>query len=433
MRKIKIDEVISPVTNIVTDSPLDQTQSTVVCNKSEKDWKDLEPPIDDKPGVWDNFLGFFNLAGHKESEEHREKRLIAEKDDKNNLLEKTVCEAGLLDALKNRTLKLNKNPANLKIVIKPNFMFLYNKDDHSTYTDPELVIKLVDILYNEGYRDITVVEAQSTYGNYFTNREVLTVMDYIGLKSDGKFKMKDLTDESDWSEPEIPFTGPLKTTEKLGSTPVPKVWKDADFRISFAKNKTHLYCYYTLTIKCIYGALAKQNKFYEYHCNRGIYGSTIEYIEHYPIHFGIIDAYISADGPLGIFANKVPNYTRTILAGENIIAVDWIGALKMKYSNPMINKYMKEAIDKFGKPSIIIKGNAKDSVYVPWIKASQPSMFIMNNIVDKCYPIGNVYTGSMLSVDENIFKLKVKWYVKILRFFTAIMRGFVFIPTKKQK
>ncbi|MFQ6088218.1 MAG: DUF362 domain-containing protein [Candidatus Methanofastidiosia archaeon] len=30
-------------------------------------------------------------------------------------------------------------------------------------------------------------------------------------------------------------------------------WRDADFRISFAKNKIHTSCYYTLTLKNIYG------------------------------------------------------------------------------------------------------------------------------------------------------------------------------------
>ena len=36
---------------------------------------------------------------------------------------------------------------------------------------------------------------------------------------------------------------------------VGRTWRDADFRVSFAKNKTHTRAWYTLCIKNIYGAL----------------------------------------------------------------------------------------------------------------------------------------------------------------------------------
>ena len=64
----------------------------------------------------------------------------------------------------------------------------------------------------------------------------------------------------------------------LGVHPVSRVWREADFRISFAKNKTHSYAYYTLTLKNIYGALPLANKFKEYHCSRDIYATAIEYL-----------------------------------------------------------------------------------------------------------------------------------------------------------
>ena len=93
-------------------------------------------------------------------------------------------------------------------------------------------------------------------------------------------------------------------------------WKNADFRIAFAKNKTHTYALYTLTIKDIYGALPMENKFLEYHHKRDIFSTTIEYIKHFPIHFALIDAYISADGPFGIFADKNPNIPKRSSAAK---------------------------------------------------------------------------------------------------------------------
>ena len=53
-----------------------------------------------------------------------------------------------------------------------------------------------------------------------------------------------------------------------------------DFRVSFAKNKTHSYALYTLAIKNIYGALPKEFKLKAYHCDIGdIYKSTMDYIK----------------------------------------------------------------------------------------------------------------------------------------------------------
>ncbi len=134
-------------------------------------------------------------------------------------------------------------------------------------------------------------------------------------------------------------------------------------RISFAKNKTHTWAWYTLTIKNIYGALAMQDKIHEYHYKRELYYPTIDMLVSFPVHFGLIDATISADGPFGIFADKEPNVTETIIGGECLLAVDWVGATKMGL-DPMVSRYMQLAIQAFGKPDVELDGDA--SVYEPW-------------------------------------------------------------------
>jgi uncharacterized protein (DUF362 family) len=105
-------------------------------------------------------------------------------------------------------------------------------------------------MHYRGYRNLAVGEARSTYGTFFTNREVKTVADYIGFKG-SNYRIIDLSEDLE----EHQFSG------KLGKHPVNREWKNADFRISFAKNKTHVYTYYTLTMKNIYGALPMENKF----------------------------------------------------------------------------------------------------------------------------------------------------------------------------
>lgn len=73
-----------------------------------------------------------------------------------------------------------------------------------------------------------------------------------------------------------------------------------NFRISFAKNKTHCFCHYTRTLKNIYGTLPMQDKLKEYHSKREYDWSTIETLKHFPVHFGLIDAFTSAYSQFGV-------------------------------------------------------------------------------------------------------------------------------------
>ncbi len=269
-----------------------------------------------------------------------------------------------------------KSKKDFEIIVKPNFMFMYSTKDRSTYTDPELVEYLITAMHNSGYRNLAVGEARSTYGTFFTNREVKTVADYIGLKG-SNYRIIDLSEDLE----EYQFSG------KLGKHPVNREWKNADFRISFAKNKTHVYTYYTLTIKNIYGALSKENKFLEYHHERDIFSTTIEFIKHFPIHFAFIDAYVSADGPFGIFADKNPNKTETIIGSEDIVATDWVGAEKMGV-DPMISDYMKQAVEAFGKPQIDLVGDR--TLYPDWVNAWDVFPPFLFKGIDKYYYFGNL-------------------------------------------
>ena len=118
-------------------------------------------------------------------------------------------------------------------------MFMYSEHDRSTFTDPELVEHLVDWLRARGFTNLTVVEAQSAYGNYFFDRGVLHVAEVVGYQPRERYRIVDLTEEM------VPhhFDGPV------GDHFVGPTWRDADFRISFAKNKTHTWAWYTLCLK----------------------------------------------------------------------------------------------------------------------------------------------------------------------------------------
>ena len=333
-------------------------------------------------------------------------------------LDDVLNETGFDGLVEEHLAATGKSKADFSIVIKPNFMFAYNKSDRTTFTDPELVGHLVKRLRAAGFDNIAVVEAQSTYGEYFDKRSVEEVAEYLGFDGEAGYEVIDMTEDAvDQQE-----FGP-----HLGNHPVSRSWRDADFRISFAKNKTHAYAYYTLTIKNIYGALPLANKFKEYHCNRDIYHTTIEYLTAFPVHYGLIDGYVSADGPFGIFADTRPNLTYTIIGGEDLVAVDWVGASKMGI-DPMISKYMRLAVETFGKPEINLIGDS--SLYRPWLNVPVALTLFTHKGLDAEYHFGNLFYTAAAQMDEEHFQHKSKaLHIRLLRKLTLPIRRMFFVRT----
>jgi len=340
--------------------------------------------------------------------------------DKFVALDKALDETGFDGLLDRHLAASNKTQADFSIVIKPNFMFAYNKRDKTTYTDPELVGHLVKRLRVAGFENIAVVEAQSTYGEYFDRRSVREMAEYLGFDGKAGYEVVDMTEDAH----EQRHLGP-----PLGYHPVSTIWRDADFRISFAKNKTHAYSYYTLTLKNIYGALPLANKFKEYHCVRDIYHTAIEYLTAFPVHFGLVDAYVSADGPFGIFADTCPNHTHTVIAGEDLVAVDWVAATKMGI-DPMISKYMRLAIKAFGKPEIRLIGDG--SMYRPWLNVPVALTLFTHKGLDADHYFGNLFYTCCAEMDETHFTHKSKAiHIGLLRKLTLPFRRIFFVRTNE--
>ncbi|MFA6148160.1 MAG: DUF362 domain-containing protein [bacterium] len=339
-------------------------------------------------------------------------------EDKFAALNRVLEETGFDAILETRRKDSGKARQDFSIVIKPNFMFAYDKRDRSTYTDPELVHHLVKRLRDLGFRNLNVVEAQSTYGEYFDKRSVREMAEYLGYDRKAGYEVVDMTLDAD----ETRDLGP-----HLGNHPVSRSWREADFRISFAKNKTHAYAFYTLTLKNIYGALPLANKFKEYHCDRGIYETTIEYLAAFPVEYGLVDAWLSADGPFGIFADPAPNETRTVIGGTDLVAVDWIAASKMGI-DPMISPYMKLAVEAFGKPEIRLIGDPNP--YRPWLNVPVALTLFTNKGVDANHYFGNLMYSAAAQMDETHFRHKNRaLYMRLLRKMTVPLRRSFFLRT----
>jgi len=215
---------------------------------------------------------------------------------------------------------------------------------------------------------------------------------------------------------------------KLGNHFVNREWKNADFRIVFAKNKTHCYAYYTLAIKCIFGALPMENKFFEYHHSRDIFETTIEFLKQFPVHFAFIDAFISSDGPFGVFADKHPNPTKTIIGSEDIVAADWIGASKMGL-DPMVSDYMKKAVEAFGKPQIRLVGDR--TIYPKWVNVPDVVPLFTFNVLDRNYYFGNLFYATFAYMEDFFPYKDPRVGVRIARGLADPLKSIFFQKMKK--
>lgn len=329
------------------------------------------------------------------------KVVVAKGDEKIAALDRVLEDTRFFEVLDQHYTKSRKSKADFLIAIKPNFMFAYHKKDISTYTDPEFVEHLIDRIAGQGFSNIAIVESQSTYGNYYKNREVEKVAVYLGYSANKNYRIVDLTQE----RVSYDYGG------RLGKHFVGPTWRDADFRISFAKNKTHVFCYYTLTLKNIYGTLPLQNKLKEYHTKREYDWPTIETLKDFPVHFGLIDAFYSADGTFGVIMDRKPNHTKTIIGGENLIAVDWVGASKMGL-DPMVGRFLPLAVEAWGLPIIDCIGD--ESEYHPWENAEVPVIEALD-VIEEAYAFSDWAFSTLVFMDPFFPAKRQTVLVKFMR------------------
>ncbi len=287
---------------------------------------------------------------------------IAESDNKIEALDSVIERSAFLEDLRESLDKAGKNKEKFLIAVKPNIMMIYSKQNLHVGTDPELVEHLAERIREEGYQNIKLVESRNAYTDWFPKRTVKYVAQVVGYTSDG-YDVIDLTDEAE----------PYDYGGKLGGDFVGRTWRDADYRISFQKNKTHILVPYTLTMKNMFGTAPRQSKYKTYHKKPGWKPTTIDILRNFPPDFAFIDAFWSSDGMNGCVIENLKN-TRTIIGGTDFVAVDWVGALKMGL-NPIRNRLMEMATDVFGMPEFEVDGNL--APYSNWKNASM----VMGNIM----------------------------------------------------
>jgi uncharacterized protein (DUF362 family) len=231
------------------------------------------------------------------------------------LLELTRFDTVLMDACK----QSKKTKAELRIVIKPNMMvFVNQKDWRAVVTDHELVEYLIDHLIAAGFSNIAICESRTDVSTMLKNRNVEFIAGKIGYDPKGRYRIVDLTLESQkFSYVYEDDKGKMQSWRDV----VGQTWKEADFRISFAKAKTHEHDWLTLGVKNVYGCFPSPQKICKYHIREEVPDVTARSLRNFPVHFSFVDAWIASDGLQG-YKIAHPRPLNMLFGGDNLVAVD---------------------------------------------------------------------------------------------------------------
>jgi uncharacterized protein (DUF362 family) len=276
--------------------------------------------------------------------------------DKLPLFRRLLHDAGLEDRLAERARALGKPVGRLCVVVKPTFMLGYHRKDLAHVTDPDLVKELARWLREHGCGDVAVVEARNIYDRFYRNRGVADVARYLGFTSPD-FRVVDLTEEP----------VPHAFGRGMAQNVVGRTWKEADFRISFAKMRSHPVEQVYLTVPNLeaLGARCEEFLFVERQAHRET--GVMMLLGDFQPHFALLDGYDrAADGLVGMMGCPRPPAPRRLYAGADALAVDLVAARHLGVRDPWTSPMLRAACHWFGDPTGRIEVVGCDEPVVGW-------------------------------------------------------------------
>lgn len=256
-------------------------------------------------------------------------------------LNEGATAAGLWRALEAAQARLGTSAAALRVVILPDIAAL---ERTGVATSPALVERLIELLADRGYLNVTVAATleRAPGATSPSLDEIATKAGYHGgtTEQGHSYRLMDL------SESLTPSTFPPENV--LAGTPLSECWTEAHFRIVFARSRTHVEHSYALCLHTLLSVLPLNDRLFHYRQQQKPWDLCMELLQHTPIDFALIDAWQTADG-LGLSA-KHQQDTRSLIAGNNLLWVDWLGAVKMGL-DPSASRLNAHALERMGLPT----------------------------------------------------------------------------------
>jgi uncharacterized protein (DUF362 family) len=348
-------------------------------------------------------------------------------EEKCEVFRRLLEESGLEGKLRQRAASLDKREADLRIVIKPSFMLGYANKDRSIVTDAALLRELANFLRERGYAKAALVESANIYDQFFEHRSVADVADYFGMGACGLPVV-------DGSNDQVPHS----YFRRMAQNTISRSWKEADFRISFGKMRSHPIEMAYLTIGNLewMGGRCDEFLFVERQAHRET--ALMMLLDGFPPDFVLLDAYDQAsDGLVGVMGCPRPPAPRRVYAGEDALSVDLVAARHMGVREPEQTNILRAACHWFGDPRARIEVVGTDENLRVWRGPYETEFSTLLSFV--AYPVyvfgsgrGSLFVPEM---DETAFppQRPVSFSHRILRAALRRLLGLHFPRTKAQR
>ncbi len=277
-------------------------------------------------------------------------------DDKRAVFRKLLDDACLPARIAARAKAVGKKVSALAVVVKPAFMLGYHRNDRSGLTDAELLDELAGYLRALGVGEVVVIEGRNLYDFYYEHRSVAEVAAYFGYESP-RYRIVDASAE------QIPH----EYVRGCAQYSVSSTWKDADFRMSFGKLRSHPIEQVYLTLANLEGIGARCDEFLfadrQAHRDAALMTMASAFFP----HFALLDAYDSAaDGLIGVMGCPRPKRPLRLYAGADAIAVDFVAARHVGVKDARGAGLVRTACDWFGDPTGLIQVHGVDEPIAGW-------------------------------------------------------------------
>lgn len=257
---------------------------------------------------------------------------------KRKLFRQLLVESQLAGAIRQRAAHLGRTVESLKIAIKPTFMLGYDRRDLSPLTDVELLHDLAEYLHEQGCHDLVVIEGRNIYDRFFQNRTVQAVADYFGIASDS-FRIADTADEQ----------VEHRYHRGMAQYSIARSWRDADFRISFPKFRSHPIEMALLSMGNVewVGGRCDEYLFLERQADRPT--AIMMLLDEFPPHFALVDAFENIpDGLVGVMGCCHPKHLMRFYAGADALAVDTVALRHVGVNEATAGSILRSASHWFG-------------------------------------------------------------------------------------
>ncbi len=258
--------------------------------------------------------------------------------EKRKLFRRLLEDSQLGDAIEQRARFLDRPLHEMRVAVKPTFMLGYHRKDPSPVTDPELVEDLALYLRELGCREVALIEGRSIYDRFFQNRAVHDVARYWGLTSTA-YRVVDSADEQT----------PHAYRRGMAQYTIARTWRDADFRISFPKVRSHPIEMALLSIGNVewVGGRCDEYLFLERQADRAT--ANMMLLDEFPPHFAILDGFENVpDGLVGVMGCRKPKHLRRFYAGADALAVDTVALRHLGFEQAQDSSILRMAGHWFG-------------------------------------------------------------------------------------